>query len=78
MMSFFITMEVLIFNIDMLLVLCRRLDNEFSLSAQILLSSNFSSYFTAKDLAYVGDICNNTFNIVEKIYKLKDSLKVKR
>ena len=41
-------------------------DDEFSPSAQILFSSNFSSFFTAEDLAYVGDICNNTFNIVEK------------
>lgn len=41
-------------------------DDEFSPSAQILFSSNFSSFFTAEDLAYVGDICNNTFGAVEK------------
>lgn len=41
-------------------------DDEFSPSAQILFSSNFPSYFTAEDLAYVGDICMNTFSAVEK------------
>lgn len=44
-------------------------DDEFSPSAQILFSDNFSSSFTAEDLAYVGDICMNTFAIVEKSIK---------
>lgn len=41
-------------------------DEEFSPSAQILFSKNFASFFNAEDLAYVGDLCNNNFNIVEK------------
>lgn len=32
-------------------------DDEFPPSAQILLSDNFSSAFTAEDIAVVGDIC---------------------
>ena len=41
-------------------------DDEFSPSGQILFSDNFPSNFTAEDLAYVGDICMNTFGAVEK------------
>ena len=41
-------------------------DDEFPPSAQILFSDNFPSSFTAEDLAYVGDICINTFGAVGK------------
>ena len=44
-------------------------DEEFSPSAQILFSDNFPTSFTAEDLAYVGDICMNTFGVVGKNLK---------
>ena len=44
-------------------------DDEFSPSAQILFSDNFPSSFSAEDLAYVGDICMNTFGAIENTIK---------
>ena len=48
-------------NIYVDIILWRK-DDEFPASSQILFSDNINEYFTAEDLAFVGDILITNLN----------------